>query len=80
MTCADDDRSKIELLNKGEVPIYEPGLSELIAQGRRRKALGFSSDARTVAAGVDAVFLAVGTPARDRDGSADLTNLYDATT
>jgi UDPglucose 6-dehydrogenase len=79
VTCVDVDRSKIDLLNKGQVPIYEPGLSELIAQGRRRRALNFSSDARAVAKGVDAVFLAVGTPSIVQDGSADLTNLYDAT-
>jgi len=79
VTCVDVDRSKIDLLNKGEVPIFEPGLSELITQGRRRRMLGFSSDARAVAAGADAVFLAVGTPSRSMDGAADLTNLFSAT-
>ncbi|MFL6820773.1 MAG: nucleotide sugar dehydrogenase, partial [Bradyrhizobium sp.] len=79
VTCVDVDRSKIDLLNKGEVPIFEPGLSQLITQGRRRRMLGFSSDARAVAAGADAVFLAVGTPSRSMDGAADLTNLFSAT-
>src|SRR5207237_1394032 len=69
---------KINLLNKGKMPIYEPGLSELITKGRQQKALDFSSDARAVAASTEAVFLAVGTPSSGQDGSADLTNLYEA--
>src|SRR5438045_9743950 len=60
------------------MPIYEPGLSELITKGRQQKALDFSSDARAVAASTEAVFLAVGTPSSGQDGSADLTNLYEA--
>jgi UDPglucose 6-dehydrogenase len=78
VTCVDVDRPKIKLLNKGKMPIYEPGLSELITMGRQQKALGFSSDAPAVAASNEAVFLAVGTPSSGQDGSADLTNLYEA--
>jgi UDPglucose 6-dehydrogenase len=78
VTCVDVDRPKIKLLNKGKMPIYEPGLSELITMGRQHKALGFSSDAPAVAASTEAVFLAVGTPSSGQDGSADLTNLYEA--
>ena len=78
VTCVDVDQPKINLLNKGKMPIYEPGLSELITKGRQQKALDFSSDARAVAASTEAVFLAVGTPSSGQDGSADLTNLYEA--
>ena len=75
VTCVDIDREKIERLRKGDVPIYEPGLSELVARNIEAKRLEFTTD---LAAGVtDArlVFLAVGTPPSD-DGSADLSALW----
>src|SRR4051794_1697914 len=78
VTCVDVDRTKVAALNKGKVPIYEPGLAEVIAEDRRRRTLGFSSNARATAANADAVFIAVGTPSRESDGHADLSSLRDA--
>ena len=75
VTCIDIDQAKIARLNAGEIPIYEPGLSELVEQNREAERLDFTTD---LAAGVkDAalVFLAVGTPPA-ADGSADLTSLW----
>jgi len=69
--CVDVDPAKIELLNNGGVPIYEPGLSEMVARNRQAGRLQFTTDAKT---GVDFgqfQFIAVGTPP-DEDGSADL--------
>ena len=66
------------MLNKGQVPIYEPGLAEIIAEGRREKSLHFSPDAKASAAAADIIFIAVGTPSRESDGHADLSNLYEA--
>jgi UDPglucose 6-dehydrogenase len=78
VTCVDVDRSKVAMLNKGEVPIYEPGLAEVIAEGRREKTLHFSADPKAAAAAADIIFIAVGTPSKESDGHADLSNLYRA--
>jgi UDPglucose 6-dehydrogenase len=78
VTCVDLDRGKVAMLNRGQLPIYEPGLAETIAEGRRKKTLRFSPDAKVTAAGADIVFIAVGTPSRESDGHADLSNLYSA--
>jgi UDPglucose 6-dehydrogenase len=78
--CVDVDRAKIAILNKGKVPIYEPGLPEVIAEGRRKNTLEFSAEAATAAATADAIFIAVGTPSRESDGHADLSNLDHAVT
>jgi UDPglucose 6-dehydrogenase len=78
VTCVDVDRSKVAMLNKGRVPIYEPGLAELIAEGRRGKTLHFSADVKAAAAAADIIFIAVGTPSKESDGHADLSNLYSA--
>ncbi len=75
VTCIDIDQRKIEALNRNEVPIYEPGLQELVERNREAKRLAFTTD---LAAGVKParlIFLAVGTPSRD-DGSADLSALW----
>jgi UDPglucose 6-dehydrogenase len=80
VTCVDVDSSKVDELNRGEVPIYEPGLAELIAPARRKGTLRFSRDARGIAARADVIFLAVGTPARDSDGDPDLSFLHAAIT
>jgi UDPglucose 6-dehydrogenase len=78
VTCVDVDQTKIAMLNNGEVPIYEPGLADIIAQGRFRKTLRFASDARAAAASADAIFIAVGTPSREADDHADLSHLFEA--
>jgi UDPglucose 6-dehydrogenase len=78
VTCVDVDRAKVARLNRGEVPIYEPGLDEIIAQGRRKARLRFSANVQASVAAADAVFVAVGTPSNETDGHADLSNLYQA--
>jgi UDPglucose 6-dehydrogenase len=78
VTCVDVDCAKVALLNRGEVPIYEPGLDEIIAEGRRKARLRFSSNVQASVAVADAVFVAVGTPSNEIDGHADLSNLYQA--
>ncbi len=71
VTCVDIDESKINKLIKGEVPIYEPGLDEMVLRNCREGRLHFTTDLCTVLDDVDVVFSAVGTPP-DEDGSADL--------
>jgi UDPglucose 6-dehydrogenase len=78
VTCVDIDVTKISMLNRGEVPIYEPGLADVIADDRRRKRLHFVSDATLAVASADVIFIAVGTPARASDGHADLSQVYAA--
>lgn len=71
VTCVDIDSAKIERLLKGEVPIYEPGLDEMVKRNVEAGRLHFTTDLRTVLNDVEVVFSAVGTPP-DEDGSADL--------
>lgn len=71
--CVDKDPTKIDLLNKGEVPIYEPGLDDLMTKNVAAGRLSFSEDLAAAVDGADAVFIAVGTPTRRGDGHADLT-------
>ena len=78
VTCVDTDRAKIERLERGEMPIYEPGLDVLVAENVRAGRLDFSADLKSVVPEADAVFIAVGTPSRRGDGYADLTYVYDA--
>jgi UDPglucose 6-dehydrogenase len=73
VVCVDKDPRKIEMLNAGEVPIYEPGLDQLMAKNVEAGRLSFSTDLASAVAGADAVFIAVGTPTRRGDGHADLT-------
>ncbi len=72
VTCVDIDEAKIEMLRRGEVPIYEPGLSELIERNAREGRLSFGTDFDRAVASSKAVFIAVGTP-QSSDGSADLS-------
>ena len=62
VTCVDCDRSRIDILEQGGMPIFEPGLEELVARNRRSRRLAFSSDLSPCAHNADAAFLAVGTP------------------
>ncbi|MEP5760218.1 MAG: UDP-glucose/GDP-mannose dehydrogenase family protein [Litoreibacter sp.] len=73
VVCVDKDPSKIEMLMKGEVPIYEPGLDDLMAKNVAAGHLSFTGDLKAAVSGADAVFIAVGTPTRRGDGHADLT-------
>ena len=70
-TCVDIDKRKIDMLNNGQVPIYEPGLESMIARNVEKGRLTFTTDIKESLTDADAVFIAVGTPP-DEDGSADL--------
>ncbi|MCM2291527.1 UDP-glucose/GDP-mannose dehydrogenase family protein [Allorhizobium sp. BGMRC 0089] len=78
VTCIDQDAGKIDRLNQGEVPIYEPGLEELIAKNVDAGRLQFTTDLVAPVAGAEVVFIAVGTPSRKSDGHADLSYVYSA--
>ncbi|MBM86485.1 MAG: UDP-glucose 6-dehydrogenase [Rhodospirillaceae bacterium] len=78
VVCVDKDKSKIERLDRGELPIYEPGLDELVANNVGAGRLIFTTDLNTAVADADAVFIAVGTPSRRGDGHADLSYVYAA--
>jgi UDPglucose 6-dehydrogenase len=78
VTCVDRDPDKIAILKKGSVPIYEPGLSELIANNARAGRLDFTDDLAAAVLQADVIFIAVGTPSRRGDGHADLSYVYAA--
>ncbi|HEY1473198.1 MAG TPA: UDP-glucose/GDP-mannose dehydrogenase family protein [Pseudolabrys sp.] len=78
VTCVDKDTAKIAALARGEVPIYEPGLSDLVAANARAGRLTFTNGLPRAVKAADAVFIAVGTPSRRGDGHADLSFVYDA--
>jgi UDPglucose 6-dehydrogenase len=71
--CVDNDIKKIEGLTRGEMPIYEPGLAELVAANVAQGRLRFTSDLKSSVTAADVVFIAVGTPSRQGDGHADLS-------
>ncbi len=73
VVCVDKDAAKIARLQAGEVPIFEPGLEDLLARNVASGRLAFSVDLAAAVAGADAVFIAVGTPTRRGDGHADLS-------
>ena len=74
--CVDNDKNKINLLKKGKVPIYEPGLSELVIKNYKNKKLSFSSDLKTSVRNSDIIFICVGTPTKKNGSSADLSQVY----
>jgi UDPglucose 6-dehydrogenase len=77
VTCVDKDAGRIAALKRGEIPIFEPGLADLVATNMAQERLSFS----TTPGGIDeadAVFIAVGTPSRRGDGHADLSYIYSA--
>jgi len=78
VTCVDKDAGKIDRLNRGEIPIFEPGLDALVAQNVEAGRLAFTTEAKDAIASADAVFIAVGTPSRRGDGHADLSYVYAA--
>ena len=78
VVCVDKDADKIEALREGRIPIYEPGLEDLVETNRSAGRLSFTTDLADAVKGARAIFIAVGTPANPRDGSADLSSLYDA--
>ncbi len=74
VTCVDVDTEKIDILQRGEIPIYEPGLKELVDRNVAAKRLVFSSDVQAAISASDVIFVAVGTPMGD-DGAADLRHV-----
>jgi UDPglucose 6-dehydrogenase len=76
--CVDADASKIERLKAGEIPIYEPGLDELVANNVAQNRLSFTTELEPSVRSANAVFIAVGTPSRRGDGHADLSFVYAA--
>ncbi len=78
VVCVDQDAGKIERLNAGKMPIFEPGLEQLVATNREAGRLTFTTDLKTHVATAEVVFLAVGTPSRRGDGHADLSYVYQA--
>ena len=78
VTCVDLDQSKIDRLLAGSIPIYEPGLEDLVAKNVAQGLLGFTTDLAGSVATADLIFIAVGTPSRRGDGHADLSYVYAA--
>ena len=78
VTCVDSDNLKIEKLNNGGIPIFEPGLETLVRNNVHAGRLYFSCDLKSAVAKSDAVFIAVGTPSRRGDGHADLSYVFNA--
>src|ERR1700722_12957246 len=76
--CVDKDAEKIKTLRQGAIPIFEPGLDEVVAANVKAGRLTFGDDLAQAVAGVDAVFIAVGTPSRRGDGHADLSYVFAA--
>ena len=77
VTCVDTDKSKIARLEMGEVPIYEPGIEDLVRQNQRASRISFSTDLAQGMDGCDAAFIAVGTPSREGDKHADVSRVFD---
>ena len=77
--CVDNDNAKIEMLNSGEVPIFEPNLKSLVNKNVNASRLKFTTDLKESMNSANVVFIAVGTPSRRGDGHADLSYVYAAT-
>jgi UDPglucose 6-dehydrogenase len=78
VTCVDKDSTKIAALNAGQIPIYEPGLGDIVRSNVDQGRLSFTTGLREAVGEADAVFIAVGTPSRRGDGHADLSYVYEA--
>jgi UDPglucose 6-dehydrogenase len=78
VVCVDKDAAKIERLRRGEIPIYEPGLNDLVLSNIKGGRLSFTTALAEPVRAADAVFIAVGTPSRRGDGHADLSYVYEA--
>ena len=76
VTCIDRDEAKIKKLNAGDLPIYEPGLEELVASSVKSGRLSFATGLKDAVKGADAVFIAVDTPNSEGNGDADLGNVF----
>ncbi len=78
IVCVDKDEPKVAALLKGQIPIYEPGLDDLVADNVKAGRLSFTTDLAKGIEDADVIFIAVGTPARRGDGHADLSYVYEA--
>ncbi len=78
VTCVDKDLARVDALRAGQVPIYEPGLAELVVENAGAGRLRFTTRMEDAVAGSAAVFIAVGTPSRPEDGLADMSYVYSA--
>ena len=76
VVCVDKDKKKIDLLQKGKVPIYEPGLSELVIKNFKNKKISFSTNLKKSVNDSDIIFICVGTPTKQGGSSADLSQIY----
>ena len=74
--CVDKDKKKIDLLNNGKVPIYEPGLEEILKKNHRQKRLIFTSDLKKAVDNSDVIFICVGTPTKKNSNSAELKYVF----
>ena len=78
VVCVDNDSTKIEALVQGKLPIYEPGLDDLVKRSVTEGRLSFSTDLASSLIDAQIIFIAVGTPSRRGDGHADLSYVFDA--
>ena len=78
VVCIDKDKAKIAELNHGRIPIFEPGLDEVVTTNAKAGRLSFTTDLSSAVANADAIFIAVGTPSRRGDGHADLSFVFGA--
>src|ERR1700749_1653823 len=78
VVCVDKDAAKVTALRQGVIPIFEPGLDEVVAAKGKAGRLSFETELKSAVAGADAVFIAVGTPSRRGDGHADLSYVFAA--
>ncbi len=77
--CVDKDPKKIDLLNKGKVPIFEPGLEEILKKNHKQKRLIFTTDLKKAVLNSDIIFICVGTPTKKNTNSADLKHVFSVT-
>ena len=75
VTCIDKDNNKISALKRGIIPIYEPGLESLVLKNIKSRRLSFTTNIKTAVKDCDVVFIAVGTPANENGGGADLNSV-----
>src|SRR5882724_3067715 len=78
VVCIDKDAAKVAALRNGVIPIFEPGLDEVVAANAKGGRLFFDTDLKKAVTSADAIFIAVGTPSRRGDGHADLTYVFEA--
>jgi len=77
--CVDKDKKKIDLLNNGKIPIYEPGLEEILKKNYKQKRLIFTSDLKKAVDNSDIIFICVGTPTKKNSNSAELKYVFNVT-